>query len=328
MSIDPEDSMLLEKFEKHIRILKGLVPSSVHAYIRHVKEFLAWRDGNALTGPVTRQDIENFLEWCYRRGNGNATRISKLTALQNYFRYLAYSGKLPDDPTANLPRPRSSRPFMLTFSHEEILRLFGAVDLASDKGLRDAVFLILGSLAGFRVSEIVNFKIEQVQDDGKEMDLVIPKTKRGAGRVVYLWKMPADYVRALLLTRLNQGAKIGDPLLTGYYKGGRPRGNRPMSTKGLDTLLKTLARRAKIRKPAVKCHMLRGTHANDLQHVRGYTLPAIMERMGWQNLETAARYLVRRERIHRECRSLHEYWIDLGRVWRKEDAAADSNQAA
>lgn len=326
MEIKTETADHLCEFEKHLRILKGLVPSSVKAYMRHVKEYLAWRSGNALAGPPTRQDVEGYLAWCFYRNNSNSTRTTKTIALQNYFRFLKYIGVLDEDPTATLPRLRSTRPFVQTFSRDEILRMFAVCDITIEKGLRDTVFLILGAFAGFRVSEISSFRLDQISDDGKDIDLVLPKTKRGAGRSVYLWKAPGYFVRQLLAARIAAGARSGDPLLVGYYKGGRPRGNSQLSTKALDNLIKQLARRAKLRKPVIKCHLLRATHACDLQAVKGYVLPAIMQRLGWKQLDTAGRYLVRRERIHKEYASLHLYWKDFAGVWTKGDSAAKISQ--
>ena len=319
-----ESVSYLDEFETHERIIKGLAPSSVRGYRRHVEEFLAWREGNSLAGQATRQDIEGYLAWCFYRNNSSSTRTTKTVALQNYYKFLKYIGVQDEDPTDTLPRMRSVRQFMASFNRDEIKKMLAVCDVTCEKGLRDAVFLILGSLAGFRVSEITGFNIDQISDDGKDIDLVIPKTKRGAGRSVYLWKKPGTYIRQLLQARLAAGARTGDPLLVSFFKGGRPRGNCRLSTKALDNLIKHLARKAKIRKPAIKCHMMRCAHANQLLHIRGYTLPAIMERMGWLQLETAGRYLTRRERVHREFPSLHAYWSDL---WTKGESAADSNQA-
>ena len=322
----------LDDFAKHLRILKGLQDSSVAKYRALVGEFFAWRAGNDDTGPIGaigRQDIEQYLYWCYRRGNADAARLTKLTALQAYFRYLVYSGIITVDPTAEIPRPQASRGFMQTFTRDEVLRMFAVCDPTMEKGLRDIVILILGAFAGFRVSEICKFDIDHVVDDGKDIDLQVVRTKKKASRTVYLWKAPGMYVRQLLLTRIAAGGREGGPLLVSCKKDGRPRGHRRLTPKAVDLTVKKIALRAAIRKPAIRTHMLRATHANDLQRVAGYTLPSIMERLGWKNLSTADRYLVRRERIHKIYPSLHDYWREFTKLWvETEDIDAHCRDAA
>ena len=147
------------------------------------------------------------------------------------------------------------------------------------------------------------------------MDISIPKTKKKAQRTVWIWKAPAMYVRMLLLARLGQGAKAGDPLLVSYKKSGTARGNRRLTHCTCDRLLKKIADRAGIRKVKIKTHMLRTTHANDLRHIRGYDPFAIMQRLGWKNVETATRYVSRREPIHKVYNNLHEYWSGFNKIW-------------
>lgn len=337
------DQLQLDKFEQHLRVLWGLQPSSTGRYRAHVAEFFTWRRENDIHTPFAaaesrelQLEVEDYLTWCYRKGNSNTTRLAKLTAIQNYFRYLMHNRELAADPTADIPKPPADSSGMLTFTRPEVLRMFGTIDITLEKGLRDTVFLILGAFAGFRVSEITKFNIEDVIDDGEQIDLDIPKTKKKAHRTVWIWKAPGAFIRQLVLARLAQGAKTGDPLLVSYKKNGTPResasdhpgAGRRLTTCSCDRLLKKLAIRAGIRKAAVKTHMLRATHANDLQLIRGYGLPQILERMGWKHLSTAERYLVRRERIHRTYNNLHEYWIEFTKIWtKKEDANADSRAA-
>jgi len=319
MEIDLEE--LLDNFEKHLRVLRGLQASSTGRYRAHVGEFFKWRAGNAQDGPlssITLRDIESYMTWCFYRGNGNQARRTKLVALQSFFRYAVYAGILAADPTKDIPRPRADKTMMHTFTREEVLRLFAQIDITREKGLRDAVVLIFAAFAGFRISEIIHFNLDHITDDGKDLDLHVIKTKKGENRTVYLWKSPSRFVRRLLSARLaDRDARGSDPLFVSYHRNGLPRGNRRITAPVLDRLLKELAQRAGIRKPAIKMHMLRATSANTLQSVRGYTLPAIMERMGWKDLSTAGRYLVHRERIHHEYKSLHEYWFDFTKIWTK-----------
>lgn len=319
--MDIDQTELFDKFVMHLRVLRGLQASSTDHYRSHIAEFAKWRSGNALEGPLSttsRQDVEMYLEWCWFQGCGNQTRKTKLVSLQNFFRYLKYTGVIAVDPTENIPRPRADKTLMHTFTREEVLRLFAQIDITREKGLRDAAIIVFAAFAGFRIGEIINFDLDHITDDGKDIDLNVIKTKRGENRTVYLWAAPSRIVRQLLAARLvDRDAKGGDPLFVSYHKNGLPRGNRRLTPPALNRLLKKLAQRAGIRKPAIKMHMLRATHANTLQSIRGYSLPAIQERLGWRDLSTAGRYLVCRQRIYHEYKSLHEYWLGFEKSWTK-----------
>lgn len=312
----------LQGFTRFLQVLEGLSEISVVSYRQKVEEFLAWMEGNDNVKPVTdisRQDIEGYLEWCYYKGNGNQTRYTKLTALGKYFRYLKYENIIPEDLTLEIPKPVIHNRRMQSFTKEDVLNFFRVIDITTEKGLRDVAVFILAAFCGLRVSEICKLQLRHIIDDGKTMDVDIPPeiAKKHHHRTVILWKAPAMFIRQYVLVRLNQGAKSESPLLV-TYKYQRPSG-RPLFSRAVDRLIKRYADKAGIRKTKISCHVLRATHANDLQHIRGYTLPAIMERMGWKDLSTAGRYLIRRERIHKTYNSLHEYWIDFPKVWSRED---------
>ncbi len=360
--MNSEQNEQLDRFEQHFRVIKGLQASSVAVYRKGVAEFLTWREKNALTTPISsleplelRKQVETYLNWCYHNGNGNSTRRRKLTAIQNFIRHLVYERLLAVDPTEEIPRPPMDSAAMIPFTRSEVLGMFRAIDITTEMGIRDAVFLIMGVFAGFRVSEITKFNIEDVLDEFDRdrrrpsdphrrepaMNLSIPKTKKKRYRIVWIWKAPAHYVRALLLARISQGARVGDPLLVSYNKNGeandglrsrcrrcdrlekcpaarrrqKENGYQRLTSCACDDILKKLARRAGVRKAAIKTHMLRATHACDARHIRGYDTFNIMERFGWKNPETAARYITRRDSTYRLYNNWHEYWIDFTKVW-------------
>ena len=219
-------------FERHLRILQALSNKSVQSYLAKIKEFFAWYREKRSQGAfefsgdvsrLTRQDVESYLEYCYYRGNVNQTRFTKLIALQKYFRYLVYEGTIKEDITAMIPRPKIFRKFVQKFSKEEILGFFRAVNVATEKGIRDIVILILAVFCGLRINEIVKLNINDIIDDGKHLDINVIDSKHNSNRVVYLWKAPSLFVRQWLSIRLSQGAKADDPLLISYWKGGNPR---------------------------------------------------------------------------------------------------------
>lgn len=319
----------LAGFARYLQVLEGLSPKSVEVYCSKVKEFFTWLDGsgNAKSKSVediTRQDIEQYLEWCFYRGNSNQTRHTKLTALGKFFRFMRYEKTIPEDITSEIPKPKIFTRRMQTFTKEEILNFFRAIDITAEKGIRDCCIFILAAFCGLRISEIYKLQLGDIIDDGKTLDIALPEDicKKHTSRTIYVWKAPAMFIRQYVLIRLSHGAKIFHPFLI-TYKNKKPSQKR-MDAGAIDHVIKTYAVKAGIRKMKITCHMFRATHANDLQHIKGYTLPAIQERMGWKDLSTAGRYLIRRERVHKIYNSLHEYWIEFTKIW-KGDKDADRN---
>lgn len=318
----------LPGFQLSLKVLEGLKDSSVKAYSEKIKEFNAWLGGNDIPADpaaLTHKDIEKYLEWCFYQGNSNQTRYTKLTALSKLFRYLKYEEIIPEDITINIPRPVLSKKLMLTFTREEVLRFFSAVDITKEKGQRDVCILILAVFCGLRMNEIITIDLNDVIDDGKDIDINV-KGKKDHDRQVYLWKSPGIFIRQYLMIRISHGARGSDPFLVSYSKS-KFKGRR-LTAASIDRLIKQLAVKAGIRKAEIHAHMFRATHANDLQHIKGYRLPAIQERLGWKDLSTAGRYLVRRERIHREYNSLYDYWKEFNTLWKEIKTDANNNRDA
>lgn len=313
----------LPGFERYLRILQGLAEKSIAVYTSKVKEFVEWLKGKDMmsSSDIPRHAIEKYLEWCFYKGNSQNTRHTKLIALSKFFGYLRYEGIIEADPTADIPRPRLIRKFIQKFTREDILSLFRVIDISKEKGIRDACILILGAFCGFRADEIIRRTMNDIVDDGKDLDINIPETKQRASRTVYLWKAPALFLRQYYLIRLNQGAGPDDPFLSSYKR--TKATGRPLTHAAIDNLFKNLAVSAGVRKPRVRLHMLRATHASDLRHVKGYDTAAICDRLGWKHFSSAEPYFPSRDRIHRTYNSLHEYWIDFPKIWKKEDDNAN-----
>jgi integrase/recombinase XerD len=318
-------------FSRYLHVLEGLSQKSVEVYCLKIKEFLAWLEGNdniKTAENISRQDIEHYLEWCYYKGNSNQTRHTKLTALGKFFRYLRYEKIVPEDITAEIPKPKIFSRRMQTFTKEEILAFFRAVNVETEKGLRDICIFILAAFCGLRISEIYKLRLTDIIDNGNDLDIAISEDigKKHSSRTIYLWKAPAIFIHSYLRVRIGQGAKEKDRFFVSY-RFRRPSG-RPLDAGALNDMLKKYADRAGIRKSRVTWHMFRATHANDLQHIEGYTLPAIQERLGWKDLSTAGRYLVRRERIHKTYQSLYQYWLEFNRIWKRGNDADNGNNIA
>lgn len=316
-------------FERHLRILQALSAKSVKSYLEKVEKFFLWKRDNPTptqAGDIARQDVEKYLEWCYYRGNGEGTRFLKLLALSKFFRYLVYDGVIKEDVTAMIPRPRVFKKFVQKFTKNDVLAFFKAIDILTEQGLRDATVFIVAAFCGLRVNEIVKLTLNDIVDEEGFITVNIPETKHKSSRSVYLWKVPSVIIRKWFAIRMAHGAGADDPLLIQYYKSGRPRdGFEGLSAVSIHKIVRKYARKAGIRKPRVHVHMFRATHASDLRHIKGYDVFAIAERLGHKDISSTDRYLPSRERIHREYRSLAEYWYEFATIWTKKEEKEDGH---
>ncbi len=309
-----EYSQYMSGFERHLRVLQGLSPATVTHYRRGIKKFFdfAGRRDRAVDS-FARQDVERYLAHCFIAGNQNPTRGTKLIALRKFFRYLVYEEILSKDITSNIPMPKTRKKLIPNFTKKEILRLFGAIDIATEKGIRDASILILGVFCGMRIGEIIGLNVNDIIDDGKNIGINIIETKSGS-RTVDLWKAPSLFIRQWMSIRLAQGAGKDAPFLIAYRKGDNARLRRPTPA-GIDRFLKKLADAAGVKKPTIHMHMLRATHASDMRYIKGHDIFSIGKCLGHKFIGTTERYICDRDRKSKEYASLDAYWREFAHVW-------------
>ncbi len=97
------------------------------------------------------------------RGFAPRTQARRLSALRQYYRFLASESLRPDDPTRNIDAPRLGRALPKYLSEEEVLALIKAIKKTPGaEGARLRALLELLYAAGLRVSELVGLPLGAV----------------------------------------------------------------------------------------------------------------------------------------------------------------------
>jgi len=87
----------IDRWAHYRRVIQGNASTTVHAYVLRVQQLTRYlADTGRATEPdeVTSGDIAAWLTWLYeeRRNTSNATRASKLSAVRDFFAWLAAQG--------------------------------------------------------------------------------------------------------------------------------------------------------------------------------------------------------------------------------------------
>lgn len=253
----------------------------------------------------TVRDFRLYLSHDYRNPfKGELKRQTQdyfLVALRSFFRFLIKQ-KLPVIAPEMIElgkiRDRNIK-FLLP---EELGKLFGAVEISDETGLRDRAILEVLFSTGLRVSELVSLNREQVNLDSGEFGVI---GKGGKARVVFLSKKAKEWLSSYF-------AKRSDPYRPLFIRYSGPKSKEGLTDESMRLSVRSVERLIdKYRKKAgilfrIGPHVLRHSYATDLL-THGADLRSVQEMLGHKNISTTQIYThvtnIRLKEIHEKYHS-------------------------
>ncbi|TNC22529.1 tyrosine recombinase XerC [Amycolatopsis alkalitolerans] len=183
---------LLDDFERHLRLERGLSAHTVRAYVGDMISLLGFLhrdhgaddDREALAG----LDVASLRAWLADQRGGGAGRTTlarRSASARTFTAWARRQGAIGADPGARLVSPRTHRTLPAVLRHDEtgeVLRAAGAGAAELDpEALRDHAVLELLYATGVRVSELCSLDVDDV-DFGSRVVRVFGKG--GKERVV------------------------------------------------------------------------------------------------------------------------------------------------
>jgi integrase/recombinase XerD len=169
-------TVVVSFFEDHLKVQKGLRPSSIRSYRDVIKLFLnqiASRHHCPITRlaltDITSGEVLEFLKSLEDRGNLVRTRNQRLAGLRTFFRYLA--SRAPEalaeaERVEAIPVKRCAPPHTYYLERDEVEQLLASIRTTPLLGLRDRGILTLMYNTGARVQEIADLRVQDVDLDG------------------------------------------------------------------------------------------------------------------------------------------------------------------
>ena len=216
-----------------------------------------------IDAPLVLEFLNHLQE---ERHNSPRTRNARLAAIRSFMRFVEHRVPAALDQVRRvraIPAQRADTRLVRHLTAKEQRALLDAPEPTTRLGIRDRAMLFLTLAAGLRVSELVGLRIDELEFNGRYVDVRV----RGKGRrerSLTLWKSVADAIRSWLVMRGE--ARTPELFLNAW-------GNH-MTRSGFERVLaKHVAaasqRCASLRNKRVSPHVLRHTCAlNTLQATR------------------------------------------------------------
>ncbi|WP_188433461.1 tyrosine-type recombinase/integrase, partial [Kroppenstedtia guangzhouensis] len=179
---EKSDAKIIEGFIRDLQA-KGSSPGTVKTYTRIIQEFSEWlkRNGGDLS-QLTRIDVQQYIHYLEKKGNGSATIQNKFAALSVLARYLGASDILQHIRRPEIRKTRHIAPKSL--DRNERNRVLREVERTGNR--RDIAIVYLFVYSGLRVSELVNLNREDVVIRERSGSLTVRKGKGNVARTVPL----------------------------------------------------------------------------------------------------------------------------------------------
>lgn len=250
----------LEKIDVELKISKNS-EHTIKNYVRANLELLNFLD--KAPEDVTEDDVKKYLSKISNRASSSI--ILFLAAI----RY-SFSNILKKDPTAGIKRPKRERKLPTVLSKQEIRKLLNSIENKKTKLMMAMLYA-----CGFRVSELINLKIEDLDFEEK-----IGHVRQGKGRKDRMFNISSFLFKPLKIQIEQQEQNNHEFLFTG------PKGK--LTDRNIQKLLKKATEKAGIKKN-VHPHTLRHSFATHLLE-DGTDIRLIQELLGHSDLSTTQLY--------------------------------------
>lgn len=297
--LKPTDK-LIEDFEAHLLLEKGLSDNTNMAYCKDVRHLAGFLNEKQITlDLLTLDHLHEFLSSLHEIGISPRSQARMISGIKSFFNFLRLEGYFEESPAEFLESPQLTRELPDVLSVEEIDAMIAAIPVDKNESLRNHAIIETLYGSGLRVSELVEARISRL--DLNE-NLLIVEGKGNKERLV-----PVSPVASSLLADWLNQRNLMDVKPEGNDIIFLNRRGRPLTRVMIFLIIKELAALAGIKK-SVSPHTLRHSFATHLLE-GGANLRAIQEMLGHESIATTELYLhLDRSRLRRELLDHHPHY--------------------
>jgi integrase/recombinase XerC len=265
---------LIANFERHLVIEKGMLPKSVEAYMRDIREFMEFAGGEdkIQKGPDV-SDVRGFVYSLFKK-NSPTSIVRKLSSLRILGKFMIREGILKTNIFAEIALPKKPKYLPSFVTVDEAFGLIEGIDGNDFISVRNkAIFDMLYS-EGLRVSELANMTLKQIDMDQRQIR-VLGKGKKE--RIIPLGGRVIESLRGYLDEREKKGFGRAEFVFLNV-RGGK------ITTRSIERYIK------KVSPKDITPHSLRHSFATHLLE-GGADLRSIQDLLGHESLSTTQKYL-------------------------------------
>ena len=268
----------LEEYLKYLKYQKNYSIETIDSYEEDLVEFMDFlsRENLELLD-VKYDDVRFFLMELDKKHNKASTVSRKLSSLRGFYKFLMNNDYTSNNPFSLIKTPRKEKRLPRFFYYNELEEMFNSIDISTTLGQRNRLILEVLYASGVRVSELVNIKLKDINDE--EIKVLGKGNKERITRI-------GDYAREILDLYLSDGYKELNKKNSEFLFLNKDGGK--LTTRGIRYILDEIIKNTNVKKK-ISPHMLRHSFATHLLN-EGCDILSVQELLGHESLTATAIY--------------------------------------
>ena len=268
----------LEEYLKYLKYQKNYSEETIDSYDEDLIEFLDFlKKENLELLDVKYEDVRFFLMELDSKKNKASTISRKLSSLRGFYKFLINNNYTQNNPFTLIKSPKKEKKLPRFFYYNELEEMFNSIDISTPLGQRNRLILEVLYASGVRVSELVNIKLKDINDE--EIKVLGKGNKERITRI-------GDYAKEILDIFLNDGYKTLNKNNSEYLF--LNNNGRKLTTRGIRFILDEIIKNTNVKKK-ISPHMLRHSFATHLLN-EGCDILSVQELLGHESLTATAIY--------------------------------------
>ena len=275
---------LATEYRYYLRSERSMQPNTISSYVSDVEAYLMYLEDTLLIDDpnlITEDNVTRFL-LSLKKKKFSTTSISRyLSSIKSFHKFLSKDGLTKKNVTLQISSPKIDKKLPVVLTVEEVSKLLDSSKGDKPLDLRNEAMFELIYACGFRVSELVNLKINNLHLTSKMIQVIGKGAKERLVPVNdYAIKVLRKYLLEARPLLLKDAKDSGFIFLNNN--------GQVLSRVGFFKLLKNLAKEAGIEKD-ISPHTLRHSYATHLLEA-GVDLRYIQELLGHEDISTTQIY--------------------------------------
>ena len=268
----------LEEYLKYLKYEKKYSSDTINSYEEDLVEFLEFLNKEEIDLlKLSYDEIRFYLMELDSKKNKASTISRKLSSLRGFYKFLINKEYINNNPFVLVKSPKKEKKLPRFFYYNELEEMFDSIDISNALGQRNRLILEVLYASGIRVSELVNIKISDINDE--TIKVLGKGNKERIARI-------GDYAKEILDLFLNDGYKELNKYNSEYLF--LNNNGKKLTTRGVRYILDEVIKNTTINKK-ISPHMLRHSFATHLLN-EGCDILSVQELLGHESLTATAIY--------------------------------------